>query len=206
MIYLLRAAAALVFILLVVSALSGFAHAQTVVRPPSELDIVHDATLPPGVLAVTACNKLTNRPIVITKHWPPEASVMVHEAVHVEQIKRYGGCPRGLKHMVRNRLSLLDIEAEAYCASAYWSALHERTDIRTTLNLAVRGLHQAADMRAVAQGNEWRLSLEEITSAFSKICPQIPEPAHRTIGSDETASGRERLRTGESRSNHLTEN
>lgn len=143
-------------------------------RAQTAIDTVHirlvtQAKLPEGILAVTLCAK-DGQPVVFARDAEPDPSTLLHEGIHVAQIARYGGCPKGWDYMTRDAHTLLTMEAEAYCGEAYWRYYHQGREVRKTLAEALRALRELSIVRAQTKP-EWELSLGEIAHAITQACP-----------------------------------
>lgn len=134
------------------------------------IPFVIDTTLPGNIAAVTVCDDSTNTPGVVARY-APDRSTLVHEAVHVLQILRHGGCPAGRDYITANRLNLVAAEAEAYCVEAYWVQNTYGREARKVLVEAVRALLDLSTERAKRLGPEWQLTPGEISAAFTQACP-----------------------------------
>lgn len=133
--------------------------------------LVTQAKLPEGILAVTLCAK-DGLPVVFARDAEPDPSTLLHEGIHVAQIARFGGCPKGWDYMTRDAHTLLAMEAEAYCGEAYWRYYHQGREVRKTLAEALRALRELSIVRATVRP-EWELSLGEIAHAIQKACPDF---------------------------------
>lgn len=134
------------------------------------IPFVIDTTLPENVAAVTLCDNVTGQPGVVARY-RPDRSTLVHEAVHVLQVLRHGGCPAGWDYITANRFALVAAEAEAYCVEAYWVQNTYGREARKVLVEAVRALLDLSTDRAKRLGPEWQLTPGEISAAFTQACP-----------------------------------
>lgn len=164
----------LVYLASMVVLLSSTVHAQADAARIN-IPFVIDTTLPKNIAAVTVCDDSTHTPGVVARY-RPDRSTLVHEAVHVLQIIRYGGCPAGRDYITANRLALVAAEAEAYCVEAYWVQNTYGREARKVLVEALRALLDLSTERAKRLGPEWQLTPGEISEAFTKACPS-QEPA-----------------------------
>lgn len=140
-----------------------------------------DTSLPAGILAVTLCDT-TNQPIVIVRSQNPTQQTLVHEAVHVMQVERNGGCPDGWMKLVHDRISLVNAEAEATCVEAYWTEAQGGENHRKIIQGTIQSLLELSKWRAKGNGPEWELTPGEIAHAFNQFCPEAGEPRWPATG------------------------
>lgn len=152
---------------------AGNVHAQDTVH----VEWAVDTTLPGGVGGTTICNPKTNQPIVLVPTSHPTPTVLMHESVHVMQIQRAGGCPDGYTRITNTPAALLDLEAEAYCAEAYWTGNKYGFEPRKTLARALRWMVDFSVERAKIRGPEWVLTPGQVAASFNKFCPNV-EPKY----------------------------
>jgi hypothetical protein len=162
------------------------------------LTVVVDTALPPWVVATTLCTKLpgttSQQPVVVVRTERPNVASLVHEAVHVAQIERYGGCPKGWEWLVANAERLLAAEVEAWCVHAWWLAAYNGSEPQQILALAERWLYDASVERVKVEGKRWQLERAQIAVAFRKGCPSnmpehIPGTTSTTEQQRDNASG-----------------